>query len=220
MKLTEKEEKIARLALDPGAKEGEKAAAALKLIESLKARGITVEDIQEAEVHTEYVYSDPPPPPRPHRRDAPWDPDPEVRRRNYEAADAAGYQWDRQYGNGYEYSAPQPTAEQEEAMRQYTAECERIEREEALKEAARVAEAQAQARARQAAWDAIPGYRKFAIGLGALLGPYSRFSWDRLFSAPRETTAWEAKFNEIFAHVLIVVVGLTVISGVVALFFH
>jgi hypothetical protein len=57
MKLTEKEEKIARLALDPAAKDGEQASAANKLIESLKARGVRVEDIlKEPEVRTEYVY--------------------------------------------------------------------------------------------------------------------------------------------------------------------
>lgn len=45
MKLTEKEQKIARLALDKGAKDGERQAAAGKLIDSLYARGVTVEDI-------------------------------------------------------------------------------------------------------------------------------------------------------------------------------
>ena len=47
MKLTPKEEKITRLALDDAAQEGERAAAALKLIESLRARGVSVEDLQE-----------------------------------------------------------------------------------------------------------------------------------------------------------------------------
>jgi hypothetical protein len=46
MKLTAKEEKITRLALDPAAKDGERASAALKLIESLRARGATVESLQ------------------------------------------------------------------------------------------------------------------------------------------------------------------------------
>ena len=50
MKLTEKEEKIARLALDPGAKDGERASAAKKLIESLQARGVTVEDITKDKI--------------------------------------------------------------------------------------------------------------------------------------------------------------------------
>jgi hypothetical protein len=48
MQLTAKEEKIARLALDKGAKDGERAAAAVKLIESLRKRGVTVEDLQKA----------------------------------------------------------------------------------------------------------------------------------------------------------------------------
>jgi hypothetical protein len=47
MKLTEKEEKLARLALDKGAKDGERQAAAAKLIESLYKRGVTVEDIEK-----------------------------------------------------------------------------------------------------------------------------------------------------------------------------
>ena len=46
MKLTPKEEKITRLALDAAAKDGERASASLKLIESLRARGVTVEDLQ------------------------------------------------------------------------------------------------------------------------------------------------------------------------------
>jgi hypothetical protein len=60
MELTEKEEKITRLALNDGALEGERAAAALKLIESLRARGVTVEDmIAETEAATdEYVDDD------------------------------------------------------------------------------------------------------------------------------------------------------------------
>ena len=40
MKLTEKEEKIARLALDKAAQPGERQAAAAKLIESLYVRGV------------------------------------------------------------------------------------------------------------------------------------------------------------------------------------
>jgi hypothetical protein len=54
MKLTEKEQKIARLALDKGAKDGERQAAAAKLIDSLCARGVTVEDIEKESVHVEY----------------------------------------------------------------------------------------------------------------------------------------------------------------------
>jgi hypothetical protein len=50
MQLTPKEEKIARLALDKGAKDGERQAAAAKLIESLYARGVTVEDIEKVNV--------------------------------------------------------------------------------------------------------------------------------------------------------------------------
>jgi hypothetical protein len=44
MKLTEKEEKIGRLALDKAAQPGERQAAAAKLIESFCARGVTIED--------------------------------------------------------------------------------------------------------------------------------------------------------------------------------
>jgi hypothetical protein len=54
MKLTEKEEKIARLALDKAAKAGERQAAAAKLIESLYARGVKVEDILKETVRVEY----------------------------------------------------------------------------------------------------------------------------------------------------------------------
>lgn len=50
MALTPKEETITRLALDTAAHEGERATAALKLIESLRARGITVEDIMASTV--------------------------------------------------------------------------------------------------------------------------------------------------------------------------
>jgi hypothetical protein len=221
MKLTEKEEKIARLALDKAAADGERAAAATKLIESLHARGVTVEDIQEAEVHTEYVYSDPPPPPRPRRTDAPWDPDPAVRRRNYEAADAAARQWDRQYGYGYPYSAPEPTPEptpeEEEADRKYRAECEREEREKAERER----EAQARERARQAAFDALPGYRKLAISLGFLLGPYAK---NGFFYKNRAKTVeekqFETKVSEIFGHIILVLVELTLVAGIGAMLFH
>lgn len=45
MKLTEKEKKLARLALDKGAKAGERQAAA-KLIESLYKRGVTDQETQ------------------------------------------------------------------------------------------------------------------------------------------------------------------------------
>jgi hypothetical protein len=44
MTLTEKEEKIARLALDKGARDGERQAAAIKLVESMYERGVKVED--------------------------------------------------------------------------------------------------------------------------------------------------------------------------------
>jgi hypothetical protein len=54
MKLTEKEEKIARLALDKGAQIGERQAAAAKLIESLYQRGVSVEDIENESVRVEY----------------------------------------------------------------------------------------------------------------------------------------------------------------------
>jgi hypothetical protein len=47
MQLTAKEKKIARLALDKAAQPGEREAAAIKLINSLQARGITVEDIEK-----------------------------------------------------------------------------------------------------------------------------------------------------------------------------
>lgn len=72
MKLTEKEEKLARLALDKGAKAGERQAAAAKLIESLYKRGVTVEDIEkdgETVTIEKTMYRDRPaaatPPPQP-----------------------------------------------------------------------------------------------------------------------------------------------------------
>jgi hypothetical protein len=58
VKLTPKEEKITRLALDHAAKEGERASAALKLFESLPARGVTVED-RPANAAPEIVYVEP-----------------------------------------------------------------------------------------------------------------------------------------------------------------
>jgi hypothetical protein len=62
MKLTDKEEKIARLALDKGAKDGERDAAAKKLIESLYKRGVRVEDLQnEVKIHTEQPKPEPKP---------------------------------------------------------------------------------------------------------------------------------------------------------------
>lgn len=72
MKLTEKEEKIARLALDKAAQPGERQAAAAKLIESLYVRGVSVEDIEKESVPIEYrdrvqtqrVYGDRPVPRR------------------------------------------------------------------------------------------------------------------------------------------------------------
>ena len=54
MKLTEKEEKIARLALDKAAQPGERQAAAAKLIESFRARGVTIDDIGNESVRVEY----------------------------------------------------------------------------------------------------------------------------------------------------------------------
>ena len=54
MKLTEKEEKIARLAFDKAAQPGERQAAAAKLIESLYIRGVSVEDIERESVRIEY----------------------------------------------------------------------------------------------------------------------------------------------------------------------
>jgi hypothetical protein len=54
MKLTEKEEKVARLALDKAAQPGERQAAAAKLIESLYVRGVSVEDIEKESVRIEY----------------------------------------------------------------------------------------------------------------------------------------------------------------------
>ena len=80
MKLTEKEQKIAWLALDKGAKDGERQVAAAKLIDSLYARGVTVEDIEKESARVEYhdhldtetVYRDrPAPPPTAPRRSKP-----------------------------------------------------------------------------------------------------------------------------------------------------
>jgi hypothetical protein len=65
MKLTDRETKIARLALDKGAKNGERQAAAIKLIESLYARGVSVEELDNTPIiETVYrnVYRDPEPP--------------------------------------------------------------------------------------------------------------------------------------------------------------
>ena len=78
MKLTEKEEKIARLALDKAAQPGERQAAAAKLIESLYVRGVSVEDIEKESVPIEYrdrvqtqtVYGDRPVPRRSRRSSA------------------------------------------------------------------------------------------------------------------------------------------------------
>lgn len=65
MQLTAKEEKIARLALDKGAQPGERESAAIKLINSLYARGVTVEDIEKIreKVVVLKVASPAPPPP-------------------------------------------------------------------------------------------------------------------------------------------------------------
>jgi hypothetical protein len=54
VKLTEKKEKIARLALDNAAQPGERQAAAAKLIESFCVRGVSVEDIEKESVRIEY----------------------------------------------------------------------------------------------------------------------------------------------------------------------
>jgi hypothetical protein len=75
LKLTEKEQKIARLALDKAAQPGERQAAAAKLIESLCARGVTIDDIENESVRVEYrdrvktqtVYRDRPTAPSPAR---------------------------------------------------------------------------------------------------------------------------------------------------------
>ena len=50
MRLTEKEEKIAALALDKGARNGERQAAAIKLIESLYARGVSATELNNEPV--------------------------------------------------------------------------------------------------------------------------------------------------------------------------
>jgi hypothetical protein len=54
LKLTEKEEKIARLAFDKAAQLGERQAAAAKLMKSLYVRGVSVEDIERQSVRIEY----------------------------------------------------------------------------------------------------------------------------------------------------------------------
>jgi hypothetical protein len=54
VKLTEKEEKIARLAFDKAAQPGERQAAAAKLMKSLYVRGVSVEDIEREYVRIEY----------------------------------------------------------------------------------------------------------------------------------------------------------------------
>jgi hypothetical protein len=217
MKLTEKEEKIARLALDNGAKDGERAAAAKKLIESLHARGVSVEDITKEEVHTEYIYTDPPPPPRPERRDAPWDPDPEVRRRNYEEADAAGYRWDRQYG----YQPPPPPPEtseekdaREKAEREQQAEYERQQQEMQYWAERREREAQERERARQAVLAARPLYIKWASAIGYYLGPYSNC---RGYTG---NPAFEAKIQLIFGLILLFLIALLPVMGVFCLFYY
>jgi hypothetical protein len=84
MRLTAKEEKIARLALDKGAQPGERDAAAIKLINSLHARGVTVEDIEKVIVREKVIKvampSPPPPivrkPPSPTTRTASTVPEP------------------------------------------------------------------------------------------------------------------------------------------------
>jgi hypothetical protein len=54
VKLTEKEEKIARLAFDKAAQPGERRAAAAKLMESLYVRGVSVEDFERESIRIEY----------------------------------------------------------------------------------------------------------------------------------------------------------------------
>jgi hypothetical protein len=54
MNLTEKEEKIARLALDKAAQPGERHAAAAKLLDSLYGRGVSVENLKNESVRVEY----------------------------------------------------------------------------------------------------------------------------------------------------------------------
>jgi hypothetical protein len=54
VKLTEKEAKIARLAFDKAAQPGERRVAAVKLMESLYVRGVSVEDIARESVRIEY----------------------------------------------------------------------------------------------------------------------------------------------------------------------
>ena len=55
MQLTDEEEKIARLASDRGARPGERVSAATELINSLQARGVTVEDIEKVIVREKVV---------------------------------------------------------------------------------------------------------------------------------------------------------------------
>jgi hypothetical protein len=54
VKLTEKEQKIVRLAFDKAAQPEERRAAAVKLMESLYARCVSVEDIERESVRIEY----------------------------------------------------------------------------------------------------------------------------------------------------------------------
>ena len=190
MKLTEKEEKIARLALDKAAKEGEQASAANKLIESLKARGVTVEDLmKEAEIRTEYVYPDPEP-----------EPEPEPHYGN------TGYQSNDYYETSEEAAArAKAQAEWDEKLRKEWEREQREERERARAEGERD-------RAKKAEFDALPGYRKLARRLGALLGPYSRGSFYAIAEGPVNLTVEEEKFrnkvNEIFGLILLGLVGI------------
>jgi hypothetical protein len=73
MKLTPKEKKIARLALDKAAQPGERQAAAAKLIESLYARGVTIEDI-EKEGFRSFPNAEPSPQPTTVPRQHPYQP--------------------------------------------------------------------------------------------------------------------------------------------------
>ena len=133
MKLTDKEEKIARLALDKAAHNGERAAAAAKLFESLHARGVTVEDIQKEETAApaEYVRPD------------------------YGHTEHYYRETTREYY--YRETAREETAEDKEAKRREQ-EAYRREREEKAEQAARDREAQEWARAWQATLATRPGY--------------------------------------------------------------
>ena len=187
MKLTEKEEKIARLALDPSAKDGERASAAKKLIESLMARGVSVEDIQESGMGTGDLHFDPAPAPGPPAGDG-W----------------SGYRT----ASSYEPTPEEAAAGQEE--RERAAREEKAAEEARQREAAEVLAQEEVRKAQEAAW---PLYMKVALGLGRFLGPYSKYSWYRL-SNPGKNGKFEETANLVFGFILMVVLGLAVISGI------